>query len=142
MAARFSALIAGLAFGAGLVLSGMANPQKVLAFLDLAAIGKGGWDPSLAFVMAAALAVTLPGFAWLRRREKPALAEDFAWPQASAIDRNLILGSALFGIGWGIAGICPAPALALIGLDGYQAWVFFTALLGGMAIHRLTARQG
>ena len=110
----FSALLAGFAFGAGLVLSGMANPQKVLAFLDLAAIASGGWDPSLAFVMAGALAVAVPGFAWLRRQEKPALADSFAWPQATKIDRKLIAGSAIFGLGWGLAGICPGPALAAL----------------------------
>ncbi|TDQ82077.1 hypothetical protein A8950_1897 [Dongia mobilis] len=137
----FSALLAGFALGAGLVLSGMANPQKVLAFLDLAAIASGGWDPSLALVMAGALAVAVPGFAWLRRLEKPALADSFAWPQATRIDRPLIAGSAIFGLGWGLAGICPGPALAILGLDGYQALVFFAAMLGGMALHRLTANR-
>lgn len=137
----FSSLLAGLAFGAGLVLSGMANPQKVLAFLDLAAIASGGWDPSLAFVMAGGLVVTVPGFAWLRRQEKPALSDSFAWPQATAIDRRLILGSAIFGLGWGLAGICPGPALAILGLDGWQALVFFAAMLGGMAIHRLSVER-
>jgi uncharacterized membrane protein YedE/YeeE len=137
----FSALVAGLVFGAGLVLSGMANPQKVLAFLDLAAIADGGWDPSLALVMAGGLLVTVPGFAYARRLAKPALAETFAWPQAQAIDRPLILGSLLFGIGWGLAGICPGPALAILGLGGYQAWVFFAALAGGMLIHHLLGRR-
>jgi uncharacterized membrane protein YedE/YeeE len=136
-----SALIAGLVFGAGLVLSGMANPQKVLAFLDLASIATGGWDPSLALVMAGGLLAAVPGFAYARRLAKPALADSFAWPSAQAIDRPLILGSLLFGIGWGLAGICPGPALAILGLGGYQAWVFFAALLGGMLIHYILGRR-
>lgn len=136
-----SALIAGLVFGAGLVLSGMANPQKVLAFLDLASVATGGWDPSLALVMAGGLLAAVPGFAYARRLAKPALADSFAWPSAQAIDRPLILGSLLFGIGWGLAGICPGPALAILGLGGYQAWVFFAALLGGMLIHHILGRR-
>lgn len=135
-----SALLAGLAFGAGLVLSGMANPSKVLAFLDLAAISDGKWDPSLAFVMAGALAIAIPGFAYLRRLEKPALADNFAWPTATQIDRPLVLGSILFGIGWGIAGICPGPALAILTLGGYQAFIFLAAMLLGMLAHRRLAQ--
>lgn len=130
-----SALIAGAVFGAGLVLSGMANPQKVLAFLDLGAIASNGWDPSLALVMAGALLVAVPGYALARARTKPALAEKFDWPVATAIDRKLVVGSLLFGIGWGIAGICPGPALAILMLDGYQAWVFLAAMIAGMSIH-------
>ncbi len=125
-------LISGGFFGAGLVLSGMANPAKVLAFLDLAAIGQGGWDPSLAFVMAGALMVTMPGFAWLRRRAKPIAAERFHLPTARAIDFRLLLGSAIFGIGWGLAGICPGPAVTLLVLGGAHGWIFFGALLAGM----------
>lgn len=136
----FSALLAGLMFGAGLVLSGMSNPAKVLAFLDLGAIAQGGWDPSLAFVMAGALLVTVPGFALLRRRTKPALADSFQWPTARTIDRPLVLGAVCFGIGWGIAGICPGPALALLALDGASAVIFFAALLAGMALHHLGRR--
>lgn len=130
-----SALVAGAVFGAGLVLSGMANPQKVLAFLDLGAIATGGWDPSLALVMAGALLVAAPGYALARARAKPALAEKFDWPTATAIDRRLVLGVVLFGIGWGIAGICPGPALAILVLDGYQAVVFLVAMIAGMLIH-------
>jgi uncharacterized membrane protein YedE/YeeE len=125
-------LIAGGLFGAGLVLSGMANPTKVLAFLDLAAIAQGGWDPSLAFVMAGALIVTVPGFALLRRRAKPMAAERFHLPTARAIDRRLLVGSAIFGVGWGLAGICPGPAVTLLVLGGAHGWIFFAALLAGM----------
>jgi uncharacterized membrane protein YedE/YeeE len=135
------ALVAGLVFGAGLVLSGMADPTKVLAFLDLGAIATGGWDPSLAFVMGGALAVTLPGFAWARRQATPIAGDGFQWPQAKAIDKKLILGSIIFGIGWGLAGICPGPALTLLALDGSAALIFFAAMLGGMGLFAITARR-
>ena len=128
------ALLAGLVFGAGLALSGMADPQKVLAFLDLGAIATGGWDPSLAFVMGGGLIVTLPGFAYARRRNKPVVAEEFAWPTASVIDKPLMAGAVLFGIGWGLAGICPGPALTLLALDGTAAIIFFGAMLAGMIL--------
>jgi uncharacterized protein len=94
------ALVAGLLFGAGLLVSGMADPQRVLAFLRLAP----GWDPSLAFVMGGALAVTLPGFALLRRRTRPMLAASFAAPPTAPVDGRLLAGAALFGLGWGWAG--------------------------------------
>lgn len=126
--------LAGLLFGAGLVLSGMANPAKVLGFLDLGAIPSGGWDPSLAFVMAGALVVALPAFALARRRDKPLLAETFHLPEPSRIDRPLIFGSLLFGIGWGLAGFCPGPAFAALFLDGWKAPVFILAMLAGMVI--------
>jgi uncharacterized membrane protein YedE/YeeE len=135
------ALIAGLVFGAGLVLSGMADPTKVLAFLDLGAIPAGGWDPSLAFVMGGALAVTVPGFAWARRQAQPIAAERFQWPQASAIDIRLILGSVVFGIGWGLAGICPGPALTLLAFDGSSALIFFAAMLAGMIGFKLMPQR-
>lgn len=135
------ALLAGLVFGAGLVLSGMADPTKVLAFLDLGAIPLGGWDPSLAFVMGGALAVTLPGFAWARRRASPIAAEGFQWPQSKAVDARLVLGGVIFGIGWGLAGICPGPALTLLTLDGSAGLIFFAAMLAGMILFKLTARR-
>ncbi|WP_374654267.1 DUF6691 family protein [Dongia sp.] len=135
------ALLSGLVFGAGLVLSGMADPAKVLAFLDLAAFAGGGWDPSLAFVMGGALAVTVPGFAYARRRARPIAADSFQWPKASAIDGRLVLGSAIFGIGWGLAGICPGPALTLLALDGSAALVFCAAMLAGMAGYDLAVRR-
>lgn len=137
------AAAAGGLLGAGLVLSGMANPMKVLAFLDLAAIATGGWDPSLAFVMAGALIVAMPGFALLRRRAKPLAAERFDLPAARPIDARLLIGSAIFGVGWGLAGICPGPAVTLLVLGGTHGWIFFAALLAGMFLfEKLSKRQG
>lgn len=97
------ALLSGVIFGLGLIIAGMANPAKVLAFLDIT----GQWDPSLALVMVGAIAVAAPAFMWARRRERSLLGEPLQIPAARRVDRRLLVGSALFGIGWGIAGICP-----------------------------------
>ncbi len=102
------ALLCGLIFGAGLTVSGMTDPARVAGFLDLF----GAWDPTLAFVMGGALAVAVPGFQWLLRRPRPQLDERFHLPTRQGIDRDLWLGAALFGIGWGLSGFCPGPALA------------------------------
>jgi uncharacterized protein len=135
------ALVSGLLFGAGLVLSGMANPKKVLAFLDIAAFPAGGWDPSLAFVMVGALAVAAPGFAWLQHRAKPLAAEAFQLPTNQTIDRRLIGGAIIFGIGWGLAGICPGPAVALLVLGGADGWIFVAALLIGMVVFAVQTQR-
>jgi len=109
-----AALGSGLVFGLGLVISGMTQPSKVLGFLDVF----GNWDPTLAIVMACALLVTAPGFALLRRRDASILGGALDWPTRRTIDRSLIGGAALFGIGWGLVGLCPGPALAnLAGLS-------------------------
>jgi uncharacterized membrane protein YedE/YeeE len=118
--------IAGLLFGAGLVISGMADFNKVLAFLRLAP----GWDPSLAFVMAGALAVTVPGFALAQRRGRPLFAHAFGGA-AGAIDKRLLAGAAIFGIGWGLQGYCPGPAVVAAGLGQWPALVFLPAMLVG-----------
>jgi uncharacterized protein len=144
-----TALLAGLMFGLGLILSGMANPDKVLGFLDLA----GAWDPSLALVMMGAIGVGLPGFQWLNR--KPARAGASAASAASAdsplkgcgvalptaatatsaaIDRRLVCGSLAFGVGWGLVGFCPGPALVALGSGLGQAWVFVAAMAAGMGL--------
>lgn len=145
MARILAALLSGLVFGAGLVLSGMSNPAKVLGFLDLGAISAGGWDPSLAFVMGGALAIALPGFAWLRRRQqsglRPAIADSFQWPTARGLDTKLVLGSALFGIGWGLAGICPGPALTLLALAPQTGLVFVAAMIVGMVGYTLVTKR-
>jgi len=132
------ALLSGLIFGGGLVLSGMADPAKVTAFLDLAAIPAGGWDPSLALVMAGALAITLPGFALAHRRDKPIFATGFHWPSARDLDARLIIGNVLFGIGWGLAGICPGPALTLLVFNFSSALIFILAMLAGMLVRKIT----
>jgi uncharacterized membrane protein YedE/YeeE len=126
------ALVAGLLFGMGLAISGMVSPAKVLDFLDLGSIPTGGWDPSLALVMGGALLVAAPAFAIARRHTAPFCAEAFHLPTSKAIDRRLVVGSALFGIGWGLAGFCPGPALAALGLDGWKAPLFVIAMLAGM----------
>jgi uncharacterized protein len=120
-------LVAGLLFGAGLLISGMADPTRVLGFLKLGP----GWDPALAFVMASALAVTLPGFALAQRRGKPLLASAFSHAAITAIDRRLLAGAAIFGIGWGLQGYCPGPAVVAAGLGQWPALVFLPAMLAG-----------
>lgn len=127
---KLTALIAGLIFGLGLYISGMTNPAKVLAFLDLA----GDWDPSLALVMAGALAVSSVAFYFARRREVSLLGAPLQIPTNRKIDRRLVLGSLLFGMGWAIAGLCPGPALALLLTGHWQVVVFTLAMLLGMLI--------
>ncbi|MBU2327397.1 MAG: YeeE/YedE family protein [Alphaproteobacteria bacterium] len=127
----------GALFGTGIALSGMANPAKVLNFFDLA----GSFDPSLAFVMAGALSVAAPGYALLFRiRQKPLFDQSFRLPGASAIDAKLIGGSAIFGIGWGIAGFCPGASIPALGLGHTSAAIFVAALLLGILIARRLAR--
>lgn len=134
----FTSLLAGLVFGLGLILSGMASPAKVLGFLDLA----GAWDPSLALVMAGAIAVGLPTFALARRREATLLGLPLRLPTASAIDGRLLGGSLLFGAGWGLAGFCPGPALVALGMGELKAAVFVAAMLAGMGVFELLERRG
>ena len=128
---RIASFAAGLLFGLGLVLSGMADPGKVLGFLDLA----GAWDPSLAFVMAGAVAVGAVAFAVARRRTVSLLGADMKLPTERRIDRRLLGGSLLFGVGWGIAGFCPGPALVALGMGEAKALVFVVAMLAGMAVY-------
>jgi uncharacterized membrane protein YedE/YeeE len=132
----------GLVFGLGLVVAGMSDPAKVLNFLDLAAIGSGGWDASLAFVMAGAVAVAFIGFRLALRRGRPIFDDRFHLPTATGLDRRILLGPAIFGIGWGLAGLCPGPALAAAATGGPPAWLFLAAMFAGMAAARfLAARQ-
>jgi uncharacterized protein len=123
-----SGFLAGLVFGLGLVISGMANPAKVLNFLDLA----GHWDPSLAFVMGGATLTAFVGYRLAWRRPKPVLAERFEIPSSTAIDRPLLAGAAIFGIGWGIGGFCPGPALTSLPLLAPGTLVFVPAMLVGL----------
>jgi uncharacterized membrane protein YedE/YeeE len=135
------ALFCGFTFGAGLVISGMTDTNKVLGFLDVLAIRQGTWDPTLAIVMAAALIVSIPGFWLARRRERPVLAEVAAWPTKTAIDRPLIAGAALFGAGWGLVGLCPGPAIANLATLSPPVLLFVAAMIAGMAAHDLWRRR-
>ena len=126
-------LACGLLFGAGLAVSQMIDPAKVVGFLDFA----GDWDPSLALVMAGALVVTVPAFALRRRRERPLLNDEFQIPGRRDIDGRLIAGAAVFGLGWGIAGFCPGPALAALTIGGWPVILFVLAMLAGMFLYRL-----
>lgn len=128
-----AALLVGAIFGAGLVLSDMVNPARVRAFLDVA----GQWDPTLMFVMGAALIPSALAYMIRRKLVQPVLASRFFVPENAAPDRRLLGGAALFGIGWGIAGFCPGPALAGLALGAWQAWLFVAAMLVGMIAHRL-----
>jgi uncharacterized membrane protein YedE/YeeE len=131
------ALITGLVFGIGLIVSGMTNPAKVLGFLDLA----GRWDPSLALVMAGAILVALPAFRIAARRRQSLLGEPMHLPTATRIDRRLVLGSLAFGAGWGLAGFCPGPALASLATGAVQPLIFCAAMLAGMGIFELLERR-
>jgi len=119
--------IAGLLFAFGLIVSGMSNPSKVLNFLDIT----GNWDPTLAFVMAAALLVTFPAFRFVLKRSAPLLSDRFYLPTKQQIDAPLIAGAAIFGIGWGLAGLCPGPALTALGSGATSAFVFVAAMIAG-----------
>ena len=124
-------LICGLIFGAGLLISGMVQPTKVLGFLDVF----GAWDPSLAVVMAAALAVAAPGFMLARSRPRPVLSGQYFWPGKSEIDAPLVLGAGLFGIGWGLVGLCPGPALESLATLSPGVVIFVIAMAVGMFLH-------
>ena len=137
MTTVFTSLLAGLVFGLGLIVSGMANPAKVLGFLDLA----GAWDPSLAFVMAGAIAVATLAFALAKKRTVTFLGSAMKLPTSRDIDRRLVIGSLLFGIGWGVAGFCPGPGLVALGMGEIKALVFVGAMLAGMGIFELIERR-
>lgn len=127
------ALIAGLVFGLGLILSGMSNPAKVIGFLDIS----GNWDPSLAFVMAGAIAVSFLPFRLAKNRSTALLGGPIRLPAATDIDRRLVLGSVIFGIGWGLAGYCPGPALVSLLSGGAKPLIFVVSMLAGMAVFEL-----
>ena len=134
---KLSAFIAGLLFGLGLLLAGMANPGKVLAFLDLA----GAWDPSLAFVMVGAIGVAISPLTWARQQSSSLLGKPMQIPIKRELDSRLIGGSLLFGIGWGIAGICPGPAVSILLTGHWQAFVFMLAMLAGMLLFTALERR-
>ena len=132
-----ASLLAGLIFGFGLIISGMANPEKVLGFLDIA----GLWDPSLAFVMAGAIIVGIGAFAIARRRTLSFLWFSMKIPTSGHIDKRLIFGGLSFGVGWGIAGFCPGPGLVALGAGEIKAAVFVVSMVAGMAVFELIERQ-
>ena len=132
MALTLSSLVAGLLFGLGLVVSQMVNPAKVLAFLDIF----GSWDPSLALVMGAAVAVLALGYAVAKHQGRPVLAPRLEIPTRRNLDPRLIIGAAIFGVGWGLAGLCPGPALTLLPLALPKAFLFVAAMLAGMMLFR------
>jgi uncharacterized protein len=132
-----SSLLSGLVFGLGLIVSGMANPAKVLGFLDLA----GLWDPSLAFVMAGAIAVGFFAFLLANRRRHSLLGAEMKLPAAGPVNRRLVMGSLFFGMGWGLAGFCPGPGLVALGMGEPKAAVFVLAMLAGMAVFELLERR-
>lgn len=126
----------GLVFGIGILLAGMANPANVLNFFDLAAIASGGWDASLAFVMGAALAVTAIGYRLVLARKRPLLAGGFTLPARFGVDRRLIAGAAIFGLGWGLTGFCPGGVVPALGLGRLEPWIFSAAAVAGMIATR------
>ena len=132
-----ASLFCGLVFGTGLLVSGMVQPEKVLGFLDIF----GAWDPSLAIVMAAALAVSAPGFVMVRRRARPVFAAQNLWPIKMGIDRQLVGGAVLFGIGWGLVGLCPGPALENLATLSPGVMVFIAAMALGMVLHDLWVKR-
>jgi uncharacterized protein len=132
-----AALASGFVFGWGLLISGMVEPSKVLAFLDIF----GAWDPSLAVTMAAALVVSSIGFFLARRRGRPVLAEQSQWPSVTTIDRELALGSILFGVGWGLVGLCPGPALENLATLSPPVIVFVVAMGAGMMLEAWWRRR-
>ena len=130
-------LISGLLFGFGLLLSGMADPAKVQNFLDL----YGTWDPSLAFVMGGAIAVTMPGFWLVTRRHKPFFNDVFHLPSRTDLDARLITGAAIFGVGWGLGGFCPGPAITALPLAAEGTLIFVATMLTGMAASKYVLQR-
>ncbi|MEA1081984.1 YeeE/YedE family protein [Marinobacter qingdaonensis] len=137
MAYAFASLLAGLVFGLGLLISGMANPDKVLGFLDLA----GPWDPSLALVMVGAIMVGVIGVAVARRRTLSFLGASISLPTNTRIDKRLVFGGLTFGVGWGLAGFCPGPGLVALGAGELKALVFVVAMVAGMAVFEVIERR-
>nr|WP_284214718.1 YeeE/YedE family protein [Comamonas jiangduensis] len=131
------ALLSGLVFGLGLILSGMGNPAKVQNFLDIG----GTWDPSLGLVMGGAIAVGLVAFTWAKRRKTSVLGEPMQLPTSTAVDRKLLTGAALFGAGWGLAGFCPGPAVMNLATLRFEVWLFVAAMLAGMVLQHAWAKR-
>ena len=136
MISKMTSFVSGMIFGIGLSVSNMINPEKVLGFLDLF----GQWDPSLVFVMMGAIIVSAPVFFLFRNKNKPLFADNFAMPTLKSVDKNLIIGSATFGIGWGLVGFCPGPAISSLALLNTYSVFFVLSLLGGILLTELVNR--
>jgi uncharacterized membrane protein YedE/YeeE len=134
---NLNAFLVGLLFGLGLIISGMTDPSKVIGFLDLA----GAWDPSLAFVMGGAILIGAGAFTIAKKRQRSLLGAPMRLPSATGLDSRLLLGSLVFGIGWGIAGFCPGPALVSAAAGQPKAWIFVSAMLAGMALYVMIDRR-
>ena len=137
MISKMISFVSGMIFGVGLSVYNMINPEKVLGFLDLF----GQWDPSLIFVMMGAIVISAPIFFLFRNKNKPLFADNFAMPTLKSVDRNLIIGSATFGIGWGMVGLCPGPAISSLALLNTYSLFFVLSLLGGFLLTELVNRQ-
>ena len=135
---NINAFFVGLLFGLGLIVSGMTNPAKVIGFLDLA----GNWDPSLAFVMAGALLIGAVAFAIAKKRQRSLLGAPMQLSSVTGLDKGLIIGSLVFGIGWGLSGFCPGPAVVTAAAGQPKAWIFFMSMLAGMTLYSMIERRG
>ncbi|MGZ5599873.1 MAG: DUF6691 family protein [Methylobacter sp.] len=134
---NINAFFVGLWFGLGLIVSGMTNPAKVIGFLDLA----GNWDPSLAFVMAGAILIGAGAFAIAKKRQRSLLGAPMQLSSVTGLDKGLIIGSLVFGIGWGLSGFCPGPAVVTATAGQPKAWIFFVSMLAGMALYSMIERR-
>jgi len=134
---NINAFLVGLLFGLGLIISGMTDPSKVIGFLDLA----GSWDPSLAFVMGGAILIGTTAFTIAKKRQRSLLGAPMRLSSATKLDKRLLLGSLVFGIGWGISGFCPGPAVVSAAAGQSKAWIFVAAMLAGMALYRIIERR-
>jgi uncharacterized membrane protein YedE/YeeE len=135
---HLTAFIVGLIFGIGLLISGMTQPEKIFGFLDLT----GRWDPSLIFVMGGGLVVAAAGFFFAGRRGKSLLGDPLSLPMKKQIDPRLLAGATIFGVGWGLAGVCPAPAIVNLGFASAPAYIFAAAMIAGMAAYGVTLDRG
>ncbi len=135
---NLNAFFVGLLFGLGLIISGMTDPSKVIGFLDLA----GAWDPSLAFVMGGAVLIGAAAFTIAKKRQRSLLGAPMQLSSATDLDKRLLLGSLVFGIGWGISGFCPGPAVVSAATGQPKAWIFVASMLAGMALYSMIERRG
>jgi len=135
---NINAFLVGLLFGLGLIISGMTDPSKVIGFLDLA----GAWDPSLAFVMVGAILIGAIAFNIAKKRQRSLLGAPMQLSSATELDKGLLIGSLVFGIGWGLSGFCPGPAVVSAAAGQPKAWIFVASMLAGMALYNMIERRG